>query len=125
MNEVIIGIGSNINAGVHIPKAIQALEELGDVSAVSEILITKPIGITDQEDFSNGAILLSTDLEKADLNKSLKQIEDALGRDRSRPKFGPREIDLDIVVYNNKVVDDDYYTRDFLRALVAQVWAKK
>jgi len=125
MTDYIIGIGSNINAQSNIKKAIEVLKRHGEINAVSDFVITKPIGITDQDDFHNGALWLSTQLSASELNHCLKSIEDELGRDRSRPKFGPREIDLDIVVNNNKVVDDDYHTRSFLREAVDQIWKKK
>jgi 2-amino-4-hydroxy-6-hydroxymethyldihydropteridine diphosphokinase len=48
-------------------------------------------------------------------------MEDILGRNRSRPKFGPREIDLDILVWNDEIVDEDYYHRDFLQQLVSEI----
>lgn len=88
---------------------------------VSELLRTKPIGIENQADFVNGAALLETDLEQAEFKSYLKLVEDRLGRDRSLPKFGPRTMDLDIVVWNGVVVDDDYYTRDFLRITIASL----
>ncbi|TRX71121.1 2-amino-4-hydroxy-6-hydroxymethyldihydropteridine diphosphokinase [Carboxylicivirga sp. M1479] len=123
--QTIIGLGSNIDSERYIPLALTELATLGTVLKVSEVLTTKPIGISDQNDFANAVVLLSVDSTYENLNEQLKLIEDKLGRDRSRPKFGPREIDLDIVMYNNKITDDDYYTRDFLQELVAQVWAKK
>ena len=64
---------------------------------------------------------METDLEQQSLKKELKQIEDILGRDRSLPKFGPRTIDLDILIWNKKVVDEDYYERDFLRKGVEEI----
>jgi 2-amino-4-hydroxy-6-hydroxymethyldihydropteridine diphosphokinase len=51
----------------------------------------------------------------------LRQIENQLGRDRSKPKFSSRTIDLDIVVWNGNITDEDYYTRDFLRNSVNEV----
>jgi len=44
-----------------------------------------------------------------------------MGRDRSQEKFGPRNIDLDILIWNNAIVDPDYYTRDFLRNSAAEL----
>ena len=64
---------------------------------------------------------METELEQQSLKKELKQIEDILGRDRSLPKFGPRTIDLDILIWNKKVVDKDYYERDFLRKGVEEI----
>ncbi len=121
MNEVIIGIGSNINAEENIAKMLEILKREVKVLALSSMIKTKPIGIEDQPDFTNGAVKISTDLERVELNKHLKQIEDKMGRDRSVAKFGPRCIDLDIVVWNGEVVDDDYYTRDFLQKSVQEL----
>lgn len=121
MIEVIIGIGSNINADKNIAKMLEILKEEVEVLQVSSMIKTKPIGIENQPDFTNGVVKISTDLERSELKKLLKQIEDQMGRDRTGPKFGPRCIDLDIVVWNGEVVDDDYYTRDFLRKSVAEL----
>ncbi|WP_439185592.1 2-amino-4-hydroxy-6-hydroxymethyldihydropteridine diphosphokinase [Carboxylicivirga taeanensis] len=121
----VIGVGSNINAQENISLALKELRQHVEILKVSEWLQTKPIGITDQADFFNGAVLVKVQAPFDILNRQLKQIEDKLGRDRSRPKYGPREIDLDIIVFDNEVRDDDFYTRDFLQALVKQVWTKK
>jgi len=91
------------------------------IQKVSEMLVTKPLGITDQPDFVNGAMKGLTPHSRNELNQQLKVIEDRLGRDRSRAKFGPREIDLDIVVWNGEIVDADYFSRDFLKSVVDQV----
>jgi len=84
-------------------------------------LRTKPIGNEHQPDFTNGAVKIRTDLDRDALNLLLKRIEDEMGRDRSVPKFGPRTIDLDIVVWNGEIVDEDYYTRDFLQKSVEEI----
>jgi len=60
-------------------------------------------------------------MEMAALASYLKQLEDRMGRDRSQKKFGPRNIDLDILIWNNTVIDPDYYTRDFLRNSAAEL----
>ena len=115
MNEAIIGIGSNISPEENIHKAISQLKMDFKVLAVSEMIRTKPIGIAEQADFMNGAIKITTPFSKEKLNNSLKKLEDKLGRDRTMPKFGSRTIDLDIVIWNNEIIDDDYFSRDFLR----------
>lgn len=121
MNSVIIGIGSNLDAEKNIPKMLDVLEILVEVIKVSTMLKTKPIGIVDQPDYTNGAVKIATDLNIDELTKLLKSIEDQMGRDRTAPKFGPRNIDLDIVVWNGEIVDEDYYTRDFLQKSVAEL----
>jgi 2-amino-4-hydroxy-6-hydroxymethyldihydropteridine diphosphokinase len=121
MNEVIIGIGSNIDADYNISKMLELLNQKVDVLKVSSFVKTKPIGITQQPDFTNGAVKINTTLDRDQLRTILKKIEDDMGRDRNSPKFGPRCIDLDIVVWNHEIVDEDYYTREFLRNSVQEV----
>lgn len=121
MNECIIGIGSNIDSGYHIPQMLTLLAERFEVLQVSSMVQTRAIGMTDQPDYTNGAVKIRTDLSMDELSAFLKQLEDRMGRDRSQPRFGPRNIDLDILIWNNKVVDPDYYTRDFLRNSAAEL----
>lgn len=121
MNDCIIGIGSNINPETNIPKMLKILEKHVEVLQVSTLLITKPIGIVNQPDFTNGAVKIHTTFKKSELKQLLKSIENQLGRDRTVLKSGPRCIDLDIVVWKGKIVDDDYYTRDFLQKSVGEL----
>ena len=120
-HEVVIGLGSNIDPEANLEQAVQELKSRFKVSKRSQWTRTKPIGIQDQPDFYNGALLMETELEQQSLKKELKRIEDILGRDRSLPRFGPRTIDLDILIWNKKVVDEDYYERDFLRKGVEEI----
>ena len=121
MNTCIIGIGSNIDADSNISQMLEILRSKVNVIKVSPMLRTKPIGIENQPDYTNGAVKIGTELDQSGLNLMLKAIEDQLGRDRSGPKFGPRTMDLDIVVWNGEIVDPDYYTRDFLKKSVGEV----
>ena len=121
MNEVIIGIGSNLDAENNIRRVLEILADKFELVKVSEFVKTKPIGITEQPDFTNGAAKIRTILNHNILENILKQIEDQMGRNRTVPKFGPRCIDLDIVVWNGEIVDDDYYTRDFLKKSVQEI----
>lgn len=121
MNTVIIGIGSNLDADKNIPAMLEKLSSHVKVLKTSSLLKTKPIGILEQPDFINGAVKIKTNLDRIELNKLLKSIEDEMGRDRTAPKFGPRCIDLDIAVWNGEIVDKDYYTRDFLKTTVQEI----
>ncbi len=120
-NTCIIGIGSNIDAEKNIAKTMEILKNKLTILQTASLMQTKPIGMKDEPDFINGAIKIKTGLNKAELNNLLKNIEDRLGRDRTKPKFSSRCIDLDIVVWNDKVVDKDYYTRDYLQKLVDEL----
>jgi len=121
INECIIGIGSNIEPEHSIQAALLILQQETDVRGVSKWVKTTPIGIRNQNDFINGAIKIHTTLSQESFRRYLKSLEDKLGRDRSLPRFGPRIIDLDIVVWNDDIVDDDYYTRDFVRNAVNEL----
>ena len=121
MNRCIIGVGSNINPQQNIQSMLKILSEEHVLGKHSDWVVTSPIGITDQDDFVNGAVLVTTLLDRDGFNQYLKKLEDRLGRDRTLPKFGPRTIDLDIVVWNGEIVDKDYYTRDFLKKSVNQL----
>ena len=120
-NEVVIALGSNIEPESNLELAVVELNSRFKVSKRSQWIRTEPIGIQDQPYFYNGALLLETKLGLEALKRELKKVEDLLGRDRSLPKFGPRIIDLDILIWNGQVVDEDYYERDFLRKGVEEI----
>ncbi|MGM0375569.1 MAG: 2-amino-4-hydroxy-6-hydroxymethyldihydropteridine diphosphokinase [Bacteroidota bacterium] len=117
----VIALGSNIDAVRNIEHAMSILRDRFELVNSAGPIKTTPVGIKNQPDFYNAAVLLKTNLDQQALVRSLKAIEDEMGRDRSRPRYGPREIDLDIVVWNGDIADNDYYERDFLRRLVDEV----
>ena len=121
-NKVVIALGSNIEPEENLELAVVELKSRFKVSKRSLWIKTKPIGILDQPDFYNGTLLLETKLSLVRLKQALKTVEDIMGRDRSLPKFGPRVIDLDILIWNRKVLDYDYYERDFLRKGVEEIF---
>lgn len=115
MNVCIIGIGSNIDARRNIAKMLVHLAKEVEIVQVSGMVVTKPIGLLNQADFTNGAVKIVTEKDLEELTVLLKSIEDKMGRDRTQPKFGPRNIDLDVLIWNGSIVDQDYYKREFLR----------
>jgi 2-amino-4-hydroxy-6-hydroxymethyldihydropteridine diphosphokinase len=121
MNVAIVGIGSNLDARKNIEQMLEILSTHVQIVKISTFLKTKPIGITNQPDFTNGAVKINTYLDRTNLESLMKSIEDRMGRDRSAPKFGPRNIDLDLVMWNGEIVDDDYYTRDFVQKTVDEI----
>ena len=120
-NEVVIALGSNIDPEANLELAVLELKSRYNVSKQSRWIRTKPIGIQNQPDFYNGALLLETKLGLDSLKQELKNVEDLMGRDRSLPKFGPRVIDLDILIWNGEIIDNDYYERYFLRKGVEEI----
>ncbi|NLA24124.1 MAG: 2-amino-4-hydroxy-6-hydroxymethyldihydropteridine diphosphokinase [Bacteroidales bacterium] len=120
-NKVVIGMGANVRPYINFAEAIRHLNSYFKICSLSPVGRTKPIGIIEQPDFVNGALLIETTKTFKEVRLILKKIEDDMGRDRTLPKFGPRIIDLDVVKWNNDIVDDDYYTRDFLKKAVDSV----
>jgi 2-amino-4-hydroxy-6-hydroxymethyldihydropteridine diphosphokinase len=121
INVAIVGIGSNIDAEKNISVMLEMLGSEVDIVKISKFLKTKPIGVENQPDYTNGAVKVKTVLSLEELKILLKSIEDRLGRDREGPKSGPRTIDLDIIVWNRKIVHQDYFYRDFLRNSVEEI----
>lgn len=103
-----VGLGSNL--GEREATLRQALEALGsiegiEVVAVSSFRETDPVGMVDQPRFVNAAAALETTLGPRELLESLLEVERGLGRDRSREKrWGPRTIDLDLLLYGDETV---------------------
>jgi 2-amino-4-hydroxy-6-hydroxymethyldihydropteridine diphosphokinase len=120
-NIAIIAIGSNINAEMNISDMFGLLNSEMMIVKVSKFVKTKPIGIENQPDFTNGAVKVVTNKELNKLKEFLKEIEDKLGRDRNAPKFGPRTIDLDLVVWNGEIVHQEYFSREFVRDSVNEL----
>lgn len=86
--------------------AAQELRAIGDLRGASGLYRTSPRDLLDQPDFVNAVVELETDLEPADLLLALKRLELELGRDPQGLRFGPRLIDLDILVADGRCVDD-------------------
>lgn len=121
MNQAIIAVGSNIESDKNIAKAREILAKDFELVAEADFVSTKPVGYAQQPDFLNGAVLIRTDLKLEPLRQHLKNIEDTLGRRRTVLKFGPRTVDLDIVVWNGKLLDPDFYERDYLKKAVLEL----
>jgi 2-amino-4-hydroxy-6-hydroxymethyldihydropteridine diphosphokinase len=87
-------------------EAVRRVAELGVVRGVSTFHDTEPVGVEEQPNFLNGAMLLETELEPLDLMRALLAIERAMGRDRVRaPAKGPRTIDLDLLLMDDVVLE--------------------
>lgn len=108
-HQAIVGVGSNIEPEKNIDRALAIIRDEQELVAESTMIQTKPVGIVNQPDFVNGALLINTELDYESFNQYLKDVESRLQRDTDQKDFGPRTIDLDIVVWDGKVVHDDYY----------------
>jgi 2-amino-4-hydroxy-6-hydroxymethyldihydropteridine diphosphokinase len=121
MNQVIIALGSNIDPEKNIRLTKEILGQTYNLLAESSFKKTSPVDTPPQADFINGAVLIETTLEKAELRNNLKHIESRLGRAAQHDPNTPRTIDLDIVVWNKRVVDPDFYKRAYLKRCVLEL----
>jgi 2-amino-4-hydroxy-6-hydroxymethyldihydropteridine diphosphokinase len=112
MARVFIGMGSNLgDRAVQIRKAVESIGMMPatEIVRMSSIYETSPVGIPDQPRFLNAVIEVSTRLVPRDVLKEVRKIEKELGRTEYR-RWGPRTIDLDILLYDNDVIISDELT---------------
>lgn len=101
MVDVFLGLGSNVGDRLrYLGTAIVRLGQLPDttVHTVSHVYSTDPVGVEEQDEFLNAAAFLSTGLTLTEFHAAIKRLEREIGRKRG-PKWGPREIDIDILLY--------------------------
>ncbi|MDN4527473.1 2-amino-4-hydroxy-6-hydroxymethyldihydropteridine diphosphokinase [Fictibacillus fluitans] len=108
-NMVYLSLGSNLgNREEYIRQAVQELEAHPDmeVRMVSSLYETDPVGYTDQPPFLNAAVRVQTSLSAEELLSITQKIENKLERIREI-RWGPRTIDLDILLYNSERIHSD------------------
>jgi 2-amino-4-hydroxy-6-hydroxymethyldihydropteridine diphosphokinase len=109
MTRAYVGVGTNLgDRAAMVRAAVERLRaEPGvEVVAVSSVRETDPVGILDQPPFLNAAVRVETDLSARELLDRLLGIERRLGRAREGPRFGPRTIDLDLLVYGDARIEE-------------------
>lgn len=101
-----LSLGSNVEPEKHLRSAVDALRaRFGDV-VVSPVYRTPAVGF-DGPAFLNAAAIIDSDLEPQPLNDWLHALEDAHGRDRSGPRFSSRTLDIDIVLFDDRVFEGE------------------
>ena len=103
MTRAYVGVGANLGDRETTIRA--ALSALPGVVGVSELRQTDPVGVVDQPRYLNGAVALETELGARELLETLLAIERKLGRER-RERWGPRTIDLDLLLYGEETIDE-------------------
>ncbi len=109
MPRAYIGLGANL--GDREAALRSALELLGaepavELVAASSFRETDPVGYDDQPRFLNAAACVETELPPRALLDTMLSIERRLGRTRTGPRYGPRAIDLDLLLYGDETVDE-------------------
>jgi 2-amino-4-hydroxy-6-hydroxymethyldihydropteridine diphosphokinase len=103
MTRAYVGVGANLGDREATIRA--ALEALPGLVGVSKLRETDPVGVVDQPPFLNAAAVLETELAPRELLDTLLAVERELGRER-RERWGPRTIDLDLLLYGAETIDE-------------------
>lgn len=113
MTLAYIAIGSNLASPLEqVNAAVQALSEIPQsrLVAVSAFYRTPPLGPQDQPDYLNAAVVLETALDAETLLDNTQRIELQQGRQRKAERWGPRTLDLDIMLFGNEIIDTERLT---------------
>ena len=104
MKTLYLSLGSNMgDKESYLKKAIDQLEEFFTVSSRSSVYETEPLDYTDQDVFLNQVIKMESDKDISEIFRLTKDIEESLERKRNF-KYGPRTIDIDILLYESEVI---------------------
>lgn len=122
MNDVFLSIGTNIGAREeNLERAVELLGRVVQVKTVSAIYETAPVGYIDQPAFLNIAVHVQTEKSAQEMLLFCQSIENELGRVREI-RWGPRVIDVDILLFNEETIDEEHlivpHPRMYERAFV-------
>ena len=130
MTRYAIALGSNLGDRLaHLREAVRGLGSIGRVTAVSRLYETDPVGGPEQDNFLNAVVVMETDLEPRQLLGFCQGLEDAAGRVRLE-RWGPRTLDVDIVVSDAGRYSDEWlevphpraHERGFVLEPLVDVW---
>lgn len=113
MTLAYIAIGSNLASPLEqVNAAVQALGEIPQsrIVAVSSFYRTPPLGPQDQPDYLNAAVVLDTALDAETLLDNTQRIELQQGRVRKAERWGPRTLDLDLMLFGNEIINTERLT---------------
>ncbi|KRC36804.1 MULTISPECIES: 2-amino-4-hydroxy-6-hydroxymethyldihydropteridine diphosphokinase [unclassified Lysobacter] len=104
MGKAYLSLGSNLDAAEHLRGAIAALRERFGEVVLSPVYRTRAVGFVGA-DFYNSAAIVDSELEPQALNDWLHALEDRHGRVRTGPRYGDRTLDIDIVLYDDRLLE--------------------
>lgn len=108
MNDAFVSVGSNIEAATNIPLALRRLKELVNVRTTSTFYRTEDIQCPGRPQFSNGVWHLVVERSPLELKHDiLRKVEVDLGRIRTADRYSPRTVDLDLILYGERVIRTD------------------
>lgn len=124
--KVVIALGSNLgDRAENISKAVSELNKIIEVTHLSTIYETDPVGGPEQPDYLNAVLIGKSELDPADLLTKTLEIESALGRTRE-VRWGARTLDIDLIVAGDVVSNSEFlilpHPRAHERAFVLEPW---
>ncbi|GAC24808.1 MAG: 2-amino-4-hydroxy-6-hydroxymethyldihydropteridine diphosphokinase [Alteromonadaceae bacterium] len=108
MSQVYVGLGSNLaQPEQQVSQALRAIESLpaSHISATSSLYISRPMGPQDQPSYVNAVVEVQTEMQAVEFLHCLQKIELEHGRVRKAERWGPRTLDLDILIFGTQVID--------------------
>lgn len=121
LHRAYLSLGSNIEAEVNLPKAVELLQGVGEIEAVSSVWESESVGF-DGPNFLNVCVLFLTPLGPVEFKEQIiRPIEAELGRVRSDEKNAPRTIDIDIVLYDKNPLNTDFWEYAFVIVPLAEL----
>jgi 2-amino-4-hydroxy-6-hydroxymethyldihydropteridine diphosphokinase len=121
LHRLYLSLGSNIEAEVNLPKAMQLLREVGRVEAVSSVWESESVGF-DGPNFLNACASFLTPLGSVEFKEQvIRPIEAKLGRVRSAERNAPRPIDIDIELCDEKPLNTDFWEYAFVIVPLAEL----
>lgn len=119
--DVFLGLGSNINAEQNLPQAVRLLNQAVQIEAISTAWHTPSVGAPGP-DFLNAAVFIRTRQSSPALKKNvIREIEAQLGRKRTHDKNDPRTIDIDILIFDNQIIEPEIWERAYLAVPLAEL----
>lgn len=106
MARIFVGVGSNRDREKHIRAGVRKLKGVFHNLSISTIYENEAVGFAG-DNFYNFVVGCDTDLELDEVIKQLHRIEDEHGRDRTQPRFSSRTLDLDLLLYDDLVIDSE------------------
>jgi len=107
MPRVFVSIGSNVDPEENVTRALRLLDDEAGIRGVSTFYRTPALDRPQDPPFVNGVVEVGDALGPFDLKKLLQKIERALGRERAADRYAPRTVDLDLLLYGDRVSSSD------------------
>jgi 2-amino-4-hydroxy-6-hydroxymethyldihydropteridine diphosphokinase len=122
VHQAYLSLGSNIQPEVNLPKAVNLLQNYGNVLKISSAWESQAVG-SDGPNFLNACVLFATPLSYDELKEQVTHpIETLLGRKRTADKYAPRTIDIDVVLFDQQLCNDKYWKQAFVIVPLAEIY---